>query len=374
MRFAPPLQPATRLRPDLTTGLLYLGLGGPDREEAVAPFLRNLFADPMVLPLPSWLSRPLGRIIVARRVDAVRERYRALGYGGGSPQLDWTTRQADALVGHLTDLGIAATAAVAMRYWHPFTDEAVDRLRAQGAEQLLVVPTYPQYSVATTGSSLRELDRVLAAHGWQPPRHVLREWPLLSGYVHLLARQAADVLTAWFEAGHDPATCALVHTAHSLPQRFQRGGDAYVPQTRATVRAAHRRLEAAAPAGWPLAEMRAGGREPLLAFQSKVGPVRWIGPPTEETCVQLVRDGVRHLAVVPVSFNCEHIETSDELDNELAEAVAAAGVTTFARTPALNLDGGWLRSLARRLAYRAYGIGGSAEVSHGHGNEPPATR
>lgn len=361
MRFAPPLQPATRLDPGRKTGLLYLGLGGPDGQDAVEPFLKNLFADPMVLPLPAWLSRPLGRIIVRRRLTEVKERYQELGFGGGSPQLDWTAKQARALADLLAEQGLATEPAVAMRYWHPFTDEAVDHLRQAGCEQLLVVPTYPQYSVATTGSSLRELTRVLQARGWHPPTHVLREWPLLAGYVGRLADQAAAAVLAWQAEDRRPEQCALVYTAHSLPERFDRGGDAYVRQTRATVRAVHRRLASVVN----LDGLTTGGHEPRLLFQSKVGPVRWVGPPTEETCVELVRGGVRHLAVVPVSFNCEHIETIDELDNELAEAVVEAGAETFSRTPALNLDAGWLQSLATRLVYRAYGLTDTAEVAHG---------
>jgi len=361
VRYAPPLCPATRLDPARRTGLLYLGLGGPDSTDAVAPFLTNLFADPMVLPLPAWLSRPLGRIIVARRVAEVREKYRGLGFGGGSPQLDWSQQQAAALAGRLGEYGLDVRPAVAMRYWHPFTGEALAQLREQDAGQLLVVPTYPQYSVATTGSSLAELDRELARLGWQPPRHVIRQWPLLPGYVELLARQAAEQLAAWSQAGVDPATTALVYTAHSLPVRFDRGGDAYARQTRATVRAAHaelgRQLAGLLHGAGHLAALRSGGREPLLAYQSKVGPVTWLGPPTEETCLQLVQAGVTHLLVVPVSFNCEHIETIDELDRELGEAVAEAGLAGFARTPALNLDAGWLRSLGDHLAARAFGVG-----------------
>ncbi len=159
----------------------------------------------------------------------------------------------------------------------------------------------------------------------------------------------------------DPAKCALVFTAHSLPERFHRHGDAYVRQTRATVAVVHRRLARR----WTLTDLAAGGTEPLLVFQSKVGPVKWTGPPTEETCLDLARRGVEHLAVVPVSFNCEHIETIDELDRELADEVHEAGVATFQRTPALNLDRGWLQSLAGRLAFRAFGLEGPTEVTHG---------
>jgi len=364
VRHTPPLCPARRLDPALPTGLLLLGMGGPDGPDAVAPFLANLFADPLGLPLPSWLSRPLGRIIVRRRRDAVREKYGRLGHGGGSPQLDWTRRQAEALAARLRERGLDPRPAVAMRYWHPFTRETLADLRARGARQLLVVPTYPQFSVATTGSSLRELDRVLADElRWSPPRHVLREWPLLPGYVDYLADEATSALDGWRAAGRDPARIALVFTAHSLPERFVRGGDAYVRQTRASVRAAYRRLQQRAGDPAVLAALAAGGTAPVLAFQSKVGPVRWIGPATDRVCRDLVgRQCVRHLAVVPVSFSCEHIETIDELDHELGAELRDLGLADFARIPALNLAPGWLQSLADRLASRAFGL---QEASHG---------
>lgn len=357
MQYTPPLCSARKLDPSRRTGLVMLGLGGPDGPDSVGPFLRNLFADPVVLSLPGWLSKIIGKIIVARRVDGVREKYRRLGFGGGSPQLDWTEKQAQQLCRELGDRGLDVVPAVAMRYWHPFTEEALESLRSREVDQLLVVPTYPQYSAATTGSSLFELERALSASGWNPLRHVLREWPILPGYINQIAGQAAAVLRDWQQAGKDSNTTALVFTAHSLPVRFPRRGDAYVVQTRASVRAIHARLAQQLD----LSDLGQGGREPLLVFQSKVGPVKWIGPPTEETCVALVEGGIKHLLVVPVSFNCEHIETIDELDNELAEAVQRAGVVDFARTPALNLEPEWLTSLADRLAFRAFGMTGTTD-------------
>jgi protoporphyrin/coproporphyrin ferrochelatase len=355
VRYSPPLYPARRLDPSEATGLLMLGLGGPDSAEAVGPFLRNLFADPLVLPLPAWLSRPLGRIIVRRRLRAVRAKYEGLGHGGGSPQLAWTEQQAAALAADLASRGLTVRPAVAMRYWHPLTAEALAGLKDQGCRQLLVVPTYPQFSVATTGSSLAELERALAVMDWDPPRHVLREWPLLPGYIELLAREAGAVLSGWRDAGLAPERTALVYTAHSLPARFIRHGDAYLRQTLATVRRAHAELRRQPGCAPHLDGLLDGGRQPLLAFQSKVGPVRWLQPSTEQTCLDLAARGARHLLVVPVSFSCEHIETSDELDRELQAEVRAAGIVDFARTPALNLDPGWLRSFADRLAWRAFG-------------------
>jgi protoporphyrin/coproporphyrin ferrochelatase len=353
LKFSPPLYPARSLDPGQRTGVVLLGMGGPDGAQSVGPFLTNLFADPLILPLPAWFSRPLGQVIVRRRLAEVTARYASLGHDGGSPQLDWTRRQAARLAEHLAARGLDAVPGVAMRYWHPFSDAAVADLVAAGARQLIAVPTYPQYSVATTGTSLVELERARRAATPEMPLHVVRQWPLLAGYVEALAGAAAAALAGWQRGGVDPARCALVYTAHSLPQRFGRDGDPYVRQTRATVASAHARLRKRLGAGW-LDAVTGGGATPRLAFQSKVGPVRWVGPPTLETCVKLGQAGTTHLLVVPVSFACEHIETLDELDRELAHAVAEAGVGCFARTPALNLHDGWLRSLADLVAVRAF--------------------
>jgi protoporphyrin/coproporphyrin ferrochelatase len=353
LKFTPPLYAARGLDPGQRTGVVLLGMGGPDRGESVGPFLTNLFADPLILPLPSWFSGPLGKIIVRRRLAEVTARYASLGHGGGSPQLDWTRRQAERLAAHLAAQGLDVVPAVAMRYWHPYSDDAVASVRAAGASQLVAVPTYPQYSAATTGTSLADLERARRhAAPWMPV-HVIRQWPLLGGYLEALAATAAARLAEWRQSGVDPAHCALVYTAHSLPRRFERRGDPYVRQTRATVAAAQARLRALVDTGW-LDALHAGGAVPCLAFQSKVGPVRWVGPPTFDTCVALGRAGVTHLLVVPVSFACEHIETLDELDRELAHAAGEAGVTCFARAPALNLNDGWLRSLADLIVSRAF--------------------
>lgn len=364
MKFSPPWYPSRGLDPSLRTGLVLLGMGGPDRAESVGPFLSNLFADPLILPLPAWFSGPLGRFIVRRRLAEVTARYASLGHGGGSPQLDWTRRQGARLATHLTSRGLNVVPTVAMRYWHPFSGAAIDALLAAGVRQLVAIPTYPQYSAATTGTSLVELERARQAAAPAMTMHVVRQWPLLSGYVAALAEGAVATLGNWQETGVDPARCALVYTAHSLPQRFVQHGDPYVRQTRATVAAVHGQVRRRIEASW-LDALHEGGTAPCLAFQSKVGPVRWVGPPTLDTCVALGRAGVTHLLVVPVSFACEHIETLDELDRELAHAVGEAGVTRFARASALNLHDGWLRSLAELVAVRAFrlpAVAGRREV------------
>lgn len=344
----------TPLDPSLPTGLVLSGLGGPDSTDAVEPFLRNLFADPAVLPIPFPLNRLVGRLIVNRRLEAVKRRYREIGFGGGSPQLDWTVRQCEELERRLCGRGLRVNAAPAMSYWRPFPEDAVSDLLEAGAKQILAVPLYPQFAGATTGSAFRDLGAAVGKLAPGAALYAVPEWHLLPGYVAALADRIEPAVRGWAAAGLDPASCAVVCAAHSLPERFLRRGDPYLTQTRATVSALARLLDErlADLGGWW--RDLPGGSRPLLAFQSKVGPVKWIGPELTAEVERLAAAGCRNLHVLPVSFTCEHIETLHELDIELAEDAARAGITGFSRGEALNLDGGWLDSLADHLAEAAF--------------------
>ncbi len=390
--------PRDRLDPREPTGLILCGMGGPDGPDSVGPFLRNLFNDPAVLPLPAPLARLVGGLIARRRTRRVRERYGSLGCGGGSPQLQWTRMQAQRLGELLAAHGLNVYATPAMRYWHPFADEAVAALGRPDLRQYLVVPTYPQYSAATSGSVLAAVQRAVRSAAPDARLHVVPDWHLLPGYLDALARQAEPILRGWAAAGHAPGGCALLPLAHSLPVRFVRHGDPYLAQTRATLAALRARLAArlanpaltepsltsnvrAAAAGTADAAAAAdavaaagtadqltawwdalpGGGQALLAFQSKVGPVRWLEPDSVVETLRLAQAGCQRLLVLPVSFTCEHIETLHELDHELARIAREAGIVDFVRGAALNLDRGWLESLASHLAKTAFGEG--AEVA-----------
>jgi ferrochelatase len=349
--------PATDLDPAVTTGLLLCGMGGPDGPDAVEPFLRNLFADPAIFPVPRPIGPVLGRLIAKVRAPGVRRRYLSLSADGATAQLPTTRRQSEELARRLDARGRPTLPQVAMRYWRPYPAEAVGELLRSGARQFLVVPTYPQYSRATSGSTL---DFVLAAIRRLAPAaavHVVPAWGLQPGFVAALARPVTAGLTAWAARGYDPADCAWLSVAHSLPQKLIDRGDPYLDQTRATVAAVHatvaRELAGGGHGDWFAA--LPGGAEPLLAFQSRVGPIRWLGPRVGDEIARLAGAGCRHLHLQPVSFTCEHIETQLELDVELREAATRDGIADFRRGAALNLDPGWLDSLADDLACSAYG-------------------
>lgn len=356
--------PRDHLDPTRTTGLVLCGMGGPDGPEAVEPFLLNLFGDPMIFPVRKPFGPLLGRLIAKVRTPGVRKRYLTISPDGCTPQLGTTLRQAEDLARRLGERGLRTLPGMAMRYWHPFPNAAFTDLENKGAEQYLIVPTYPQYSCATNGATLGYVLEGLKQVAPDRPVHVVPEWHRQPGFLAALAAPVAATLQEWADQGLDPARCALVYAAHSLPQKMIDGGDPYLDQTTATVAAVHalagERLALRGHGDW-LARV-AGGSRPLLAFQSRVGPIKWLGPELVDTVKGLAAAGCRHLHVQPVSFTCEHIETLMELDIELREDAEKAGIAHFHRGAALNLDETWLRSMADELVDRAFG---AKEQVHG---------
>jgi len=358
--------PRQTLDPDLTTGLILCGMGGPDGPEAVEPFLRNLFQDPAIFPLPRIVAGLAGRMIAKRRAPKVRKRYARISKSSATPQLKITWKQAQALTQRMSFPGRSMVAGVAMRYWNPFPEEAIQELTSQGARQFLIVPAYPQYSGATGGSTITFVLDALKRLAPSAPVYALADWHLLPGYLDALARPVIEQLSGWVNDGIDAQQCALVYVAHSLPETFIRKGDPYLEQTQATIQGVHALvsgvLQAMGQTSWM--ENIYGGVQPQLVFQSKVGPIRWLGPQIDEEVPRLATAGYRRLMVQPVSFTCEHLETLLELDIELKELTIEHGMVQFQRGPALNLNERWLDSLANHLSALAYGAEKGASGLH----------
>ena len=299
-----PLYRQDRLDPATPTGLILCGMGGPDGPDDVQPFLRNLFSDSRLMPVPRLLVPLLARLIARKRAPAVRERYARIGHGGGSPQLATTQQQA----ARLAELAAGADAqwlpVAAMRYWHPYPDETVGELRERGATQYLVVPAYPQFADATSGSTIEFVLDALARRHPDAAVHVLPDWATLPGLVETLSTAATAVLRNWVEADIDPAHCALLFVAHALPEKFIAAGDPYLEQTRATVAAVHADLRTHLAGHTAWLDRLAGGREPLLAFRSRVGPIKWLGPDASAETRRLATAGCRRLHIQPVSLTC----------------------------------------------------------------------
>ncbi len=301
--------------------LVTLNMGGPDCLDAVEPYIRNILSDRSVIRLPfgAWAQGWFARRIAARRAPRVRRQYATLG--GRSPLIEITLEQTRLLCAELGRRGIVAAPFVAMRYWHPTTDEAVAAIRAGGFDTVVALSLYPHACSATTGSSFLALGRALAeAFPTEPPRRVdIESFATDTGYVQALAGTVRAGLAQY--PPERQANVVVLFSAHGVPISLVRRGDPYVDQVRATVAA----VRAALP---PL--------DAELAFQSRAGPVRWVGPETSATLQRLGAAGRRDVLVVPVSFVSDHLETLHELDIELAAEAAAWGISGFVRAPALN--------------------------------------
>jgi protoporphyrin/coproporphyrin ferrochelatase len=310
-------------------GVLLFNLGGPDTLDDVRPFLFNLFADPDIIRLP-WkaMQKPLAWLISTQRYKKSRGYYEKIG--GGSPLRRITEEQARALELALSRRSIKARAYVAMRYWNPFTEEALDQIRRDGVTHVVVLPLYPQFSVSTTGSSLNEMTALIRKNGQYAPRtSIICNWQDDPDYIDALAATVREELSRFPD--QDPARAHIVFSAHSVPVRYIEEGDPYLEQTEQTV---------------ALVMDRLGDRPYTLSFQSKVGPVKWLEPATDATIRRLAREGVSQMLLVPVSFVSEHSETLYEMDILYGHLAEEMGVTHYRRAPALNCRPDFIEALA----------------------------
>jgi ferrochelatase len=304
--------------------VVLFNLGGPDSPEAVRPFLRNLFADPAIIGVPTPV-----RLVLAETISRLRERLAIENYavmGGASPLNAGTRAQAEALAARLAARrpDDAVRVFIAMRYWRPLTEETAAEVAAFAPEHVVLLPLYPQFSTTTTGSSLAAWDRGYRGGG---RRHVVCCYPDHAAVVEAHARL---IRAAWESAGA-PAKVRLLFSAHGLPERTSNAGDPYRSQVEQTCAAVAERLGA----GWDW----------QVCYQSRVGPMKWIGPSTIEAIEAAGRDGLG-VVVDPIAFVSEHVETLVELDRDYAALARRLGVAPYVRVPALGVDAGFIEGLA----------------------------
>ncbi len=301
-------------------GVVLFQLGGPDSLEAVRPFLYNLFCDPDIIDFPgAFLARrPLAKFIVSRRAPIVAEHYREIG--GKSPLAGLTAAQAGALEAAL-GAKFPVKVVVAMRYWHPLTGEVIAGLKTEHFRQLVLLPLYPQYSKATTGSSFNEWKRQCARLGYSPPpTQTINSWHTHPLYIQSIVDNINRAYARFSDA--DPSDVEIVFSAHGVPVSLVLSGDPYRTQIEETVRLT------VACGGWKSPHR--------LCFQSKVGPAEWLRPSLTETIEELARAGRRRLLIVPVAFVTEHIETLHEINIEARRLAVHLGIEQFEMMPALN--------------------------------------
>jgi protoporphyrin/coproporphyrin ferrochelatase len=308
-------------------------LGGPDSQAAVEPFLYNLFCDPDIINFPgSFLARkPLAKLISVTRSPKVRLHYAAIG--GGSPIRRLTEQQASALQAALRPV-VRARCIVAMRYWHPSTTEAIAQLRSKPFDELVLLPLYPQFSMATTGSSLKEWNRLYRA---DTPVHLIEHFYDHPDYIAAVTDRINSVLVHLPQADD----IHLVFSAHGLPLVLVEKGDPYAKHIAETVSLV-RELGA-----WP--------NPHTLCFQSKVGPQKWLEPSLTSTIKHLACEGAKRMLVIPIAFLTDHIETLHEINIEARNEAEHLGVTDFHLMPALNDSPLLIRAMAD-LVLRSVGI------------------
>jgi protoporphyrin/coproporphyrin ferrochelatase len=312
-------------------GVLLFNLGGPETLEDVRPFLYNLFSDPEIIRIKSGLLRKMLALLIASlRQGKSRDLYRQIG--GGSPLRRITEAQAAALSAVLNSRGIPAGVYVGMRCWNPSIDEAVHQILKDGITRLVLLPLFPQYSVTTTGSCLKyfqSLDRKLGLSA-KMQISAVESWFEEPLYVKAMADLIREGLGAF--SGAVSEKIDLLYSAHSIPSSYIDAGDPYLEQTRKSVELINAELENQHPS--------------TLAFQSKVGPVKWLSPATKDALAELGRRGSTRVLAVPVSFVSDHIETLQEIDIEYRNLAAHLGIKEFRRAASPNLYPKFIDALA----------------------------
>ncbi len=318
-------------------GVLLFNLGGPERLTDVRPFLFNLFSDPEIVRLPvRALQKPLAWLISTARYRKSAGYYSQIG--GGSPLRRITEEQGRALAAELARRNLNAKVYVGMRYWAPSTADAVDEIVADGISDLLILPLYPQFSVSTTGSSLKDFFAVVESRGGLPDirRRYITRWHEHDAYLRALASMIASEIARFPDPR--PGCVHLLFSAHGVPESYIKRGDPYLQHTQETVRRVCELLDRDVPVH--------------LSFQSKVGPVKWLAPSTDTKLRELRSQGVDQVLAVPVSFVSDHIETLYELDILYRRVAEEVGIAVYRRVPAFNCEPAFISALADLVAER----------------------
>ena len=305
--------------------IVLFNLGGPDTLRSVQPFLQNLFNDKAIIALPQPFRVLLAMLISHTRAKSAQKNYALMG--GKSPINKESRAQADAvekvLRGRLKNLHIKSF--ISMRYWHPMIDKTQQEIEEWGADKTILVPLYPQFSTTTTGTFYRAWEKIKS-----PKSHTLR-LPSYETNEKFIAAHVENILSCW-EGAKRPKNIRVLFSAHGLPQKIVDAGDPYQDQIEKTCAAIKKHLPNAL-------------QDTRICYQSRVGPMQWIGPQTDGQIVEAGKEG-KNLLVVPVAFVSEHVETLVELDIDYAKLAQESGVTHYLRVPTLSLSEKYIDCLA----------------------------
>lgn len=306
--------------------VVLFNLGGPDNIKNVRKFLTNIFSDKAIIDIPFGFRHLLAQIISRGRQQEARANYQLIG--GRSPLLDETLAQEKALMSLLTSNNSQTDwlCVTAMRYWFPRAKHALDQLQEFDPDRVILLPLYPQYSTTTTGSSVDEWYKISKNKNWPISEILSYETNEL-----FISAFANNVLDCWKKAGK-PKNLRVLYSAHGLPEKIIAKGDPYQKQIEASAKEISRILPPEF-SDWQ------------VCYQSRVGPLKWIGPSTKEAIQKAAKDN-KNLILVPISFVSEHLETLVELDIEMAEIAKNSGIQCFLRVETLRTSPEFIGALA----------------------------
>ena len=305
--------------------IILFNLGGPDKLESVKPFLFNLFNDPAILNLPTFLRYPLAKLISIRRAPTAKKIYEELG--GSSPILKLTLNQSSALEEKLnqSDDKNLYKCFVVMRCWHPRAEEVIENVKLYNPEEVILLPLYPQYSAATSGSSIREWHDVCEKKRYKTKTSTICCYPTENFFVKSHVEEI-------FKKIKNLNNFKLIFSAHGLPEKNIKKGDPYQWQVEQSVKKI-------------VESLNIENLDWILSYQSRVGPLKWIGPSTEDVIIENSKLG-KKIVLVPIAFVSEHSETLVELDIEYKELANKNGCKDYIRVSALGTNANFINALS----------------------------
>ena len=311
--------------------VILFNLGGPDKLENVEPFLFNLFNDPAILNLPSFFRFPLAKLIANRRAPTAKKIYQELG--GSSPILKLTKEQSSALEVKLNrdDNSSNYKCFVVMRCWHPRAENVVKEVIGYNPDEIILMPLYPQYSAATSGSSIKEWNNVCSKNNFKVKTSTICCYPTDKNFVEAHKNEIIKKI-------NNLKNFKLIFSAHGLPEKNIKKGDPYQWQVEQSVKEIVKSLNIK-DLNW------------ILSYQSRVGPLKWIGPSTEDIIVENSKLG-KYIVLVPVAFVSEHSETLVELDIEYKELAEKNGCKINSRVPALGVNENYIKAMSDLIIHK----------------------
>ena len=308
--------------------VILFNLGGPDKLESVKPFLFNLFNDPAIINLPAFLRYPLAKLISNRRTPTAKKIYEELG--GSSPILKLTKDQSNFLEKSLNqnEKNDKYKCFIVMRCWHPRADEVIKNVQLYGPEEIILMPLYPQYSAATSGSSIKEWDDICKKNNYKIKTSIICCYPIDKNFINAHTNEISKKIK-------NLNNFKLIFSAHGLPKKNIKQGDPYQWQVEQSVNKIVKNLSY-------------NNLDWILSYQSRVGPLKWIGPSTDDVIVENSKIG-KHIVLVPIAFVSEHSETLVELDIEYKKLATNNGCNKYTRVPALGTNEDFIQAMSELI-------------------------